>query len=79
MLWIVLAVCLWGLVHSLLAVHKVKEWARQALGERLGRFYRLAYNAFAVVSFLGAGDHVPGTRPDPVPGARAVVIINDWG
>jgi len=52
MLWIVLAVCLWGLVHSLLAGHKVKEWARQALGERLGRFYRLAYNAFAGVSFL---------------------------
>jgi protein-S-isoprenylcysteine O-methyltransferase Ste14 len=52
MLWIVLAVCLWGLVHSLLAGHKVKEWGRRALGERLGRFYRLAYNAFAGVSFL---------------------------
>jgi methanethiol S-methyltransferase len=52
MLWIVLAVCLWGLVHSLLAGHKVKEWARRALAERLGRFYRLAYNAFAGVSFL---------------------------
>jgi protein-S-isoprenylcysteine O-methyltransferase Ste14 len=52
MLWIVLAVCLWGLAHSLLAGHKVKEWARQALGERLGRFYRLVYNLFAGVSFL---------------------------
>jgi methanethiol S-methyltransferase len=52
MLWIVLAVCLWGLVHSLLAGHKVKEWGRRALGERLVRFYRLLYNAFAGVSFL---------------------------
>ena len=52
MLWIVLAVCLWGLGHSLLAGHKVKERERRALGERLGRFYRLAYNAFAGVSFL---------------------------
>jgi protein-S-isoprenylcysteine O-methyltransferase Ste14 len=52
MLWIVLAVFLWGLVHSLLAGHQVKEWVRHALGERLGRFYRLAYNIFAGLSFL---------------------------
>ncbi len=52
MLWIVLAVFLWGLVHSLLAGHNFKEWARHALGEHLGRFYRLGYNVFAGVSFL---------------------------
>ncbi len=52
MLWIVLAVFVWGLVHSLLATNKAKEWARQLLGEGQYRFYRLAYNAFAGLSFL---------------------------
>lgn len=52
MLWIVLAVFLWGLVHSLLATHKAKELAMQILGERLDRFYRLGYNVFAAISFL---------------------------
>lgn len=52
MVWIVLSVLLWGLVHSLLATHKAKEMARQVLGAGPGRFYRLAYNVFAVASFL---------------------------
>jgi protein-S-isoprenylcysteine O-methyltransferase Ste14 len=53
MFWIFLAVFLWGLVHSVLASHNVKELARQVLGRRrLYRFYRLGYNIFAGVSFL---------------------------
>jgi protein-S-isoprenylcysteine O-methyltransferase Ste14 len=52
MLWLVLAVLLWGLLHSLLASLKVKELARQVFGPRVNRFYRLAYNVFAGVSFL---------------------------
>lgn len=52
MLWLVLTVFLWGLVHSLSASHKAKELARQVLGPRLYRFYRLAYNIFAGISFL---------------------------
>jgi methanethiol S-methyltransferase len=52
MLWLVLAVFLWGLVHSLSASHKAKESARQVLGPRLYRFYRLAYNIFSGISFL---------------------------
>ncbi len=52
MTWIVLAVLLWGLVHSLLASHTAKKLARKILGERLQRFYRLAYNIFSGVSFL---------------------------
>ncbi|HEX7542343.1 MAG TPA: isoprenylcysteine carboxylmethyltransferase family protein [Anaerolineales bacterium] len=52
MLWIVLSVLLWGLIHSLFATHKVKELARQVFGPRVNRFYRLAYNVFAGVSFL---------------------------
>lgn len=52
MIWIVVAVLLWGLFHSLLASLKAKELVRRWLGERAGRFYRLAYNVFAGVSFL---------------------------
>ena len=52
MLWLALAVLLWGLLHSLFASHKAKELARQVFGPRLHRFYRLAYNVFAGVSFL---------------------------
>ncbi len=52
MLWIVLSVLLWGLLHSLLASLKGKELARQVFGMRVNRVYRLAYNVFAGVSFL---------------------------
>ena len=52
MVWLVLSVLLWGLLHSLLASLKVKELARQVFGARVNRFYRLAYNVFAGVSFL---------------------------
>jgi protein-S-isoprenylcysteine O-methyltransferase Ste14 len=50
--WIILAVFLWGLVHSLLATHKAKELAVKIFEARQARFYRLAYNVFAGVSFL---------------------------
>jgi len=52
MLWIILAIFLWSLIHSLFAAHGVKERVRHLLGPRLDRFYRLAYNVFAGVSFL---------------------------
>jgi protein-S-isoprenylcysteine O-methyltransferase Ste14 len=52
MIWLVLAVLLWGLLHSLFASHKIKDQARQVFGPRLHRFYRLAYNVFAGISFL---------------------------
>ncbi len=52
MTWLFLAVLLWGLVHSLLASQPVKKQMRKVLGERLQRFYRLAYNIFSGVSFL---------------------------
>ncbi len=50
-LWLVLALAVWGFLHSWLASHGVKK----ALERRLGtffRFYRLFYNLFAVVSFF---------------------------
>jgi protein-S-isoprenylcysteine O-methyltransferase Ste14 len=52
MLWLIILVLSWGLLHSLLASQKAKELARRWLGDRLNRFYRLGYNAFACVSFL---------------------------
>jgi methanethiol S-methyltransferase len=52
MVWIVLAVFLWGLVHSLLASRKAKDLAKRIFGENQNRFYRLIYNVFAGVSFL---------------------------
>jgi protein-S-isoprenylcysteine O-methyltransferase Ste14 len=52
MLWLVLAVLLWGLLHSLFASHKAKELARRAFDGRVNRVYRLAYNVFAGASFL---------------------------
>jgi protein-S-isoprenylcysteine O-methyltransferase Ste14 len=52
MAWIVLSVLLWGFFHSLLASYKAKQLARRVFGLRLYRFYRLAYNYFAGLSFL---------------------------
>ncbi len=52
MILLSLSVLLWGFLHSLLASLKAKEWTRRWLGERLDRFYRLAYNIFSCISFL---------------------------
>ena len=43
---ILLALALWGLIHSVLASHFAKDMIKSP------RFYRLAYNLFAGVSFL---------------------------
>ena len=48
---IILAIAVWGLVHSVLASHIAKDTFRAWLGSGFMRLYRLAYNAFAVVSF----------------------------
>lgn len=51
--WVVLlSVAVYGLVHSLLASLPVKAWAQRAFGPAVLRYYRLAYNLFAGVSFL---------------------------
>ena len=47
---LLLALGLWGIVHSLLASHFAKDMARGTLGAGFMRFYRLAYNIFSVVS-----------------------------
>ena len=51
--WIVLlAVAIYGAVHSWLASLGVKAWARRRYGELAERLYRFAYNLFAVLTFL---------------------------
>src|SRR5512142_24599 len=52
MLWLVLAIAVWGLVHSCLASLGVKEAVRSKFGERDARLYRLGYNAFSVLTFI---------------------------
>jgi len=52
MSWIFLSMVLWGSLHSLLASLKAKELARRWFSENFMHFYRLFYNALAVLSFL---------------------------
>lgn len=49
---LVMSVVAWGAVHSWLAAPPVKDFAGRVLGQRMVRAYRLAYNAFAFISFL---------------------------
>ncbi len=47
-----LALALWGTVHSILASNFAKDLVRSSLGKGFMQLYRLAYNAFAAISFL---------------------------
>ncbi len=51
MIWLVLAIALWGLVHSWLASLGAKAAVMSRFGGRAARMYRLAYNAFSVLTF----------------------------
>jgi len=51
-LWITIGVLAWGVVHSWLASEAMKEAAHRLLGDSGDRFYRLAFNVFACISFL---------------------------
>jgi protein-S-isoprenylcysteine O-methyltransferase Ste14 len=51
--WIILfATFIYGVVHSLLASLQAKALARQWFGPAAGRWFRIAYNFFAVLTFL---------------------------
>ena len=52
MIWLILSVLLWGILHSILASLKAKELARGWIGTGLIRFYRLFYNFLAVLTFM---------------------------
>jgi protein-S-isoprenylcysteine O-methyltransferase Ste14 len=47
---LLLALAIWGVVHSFLASHLAKDLFRLRAGN--SDFYRLAYNIFAAISFL---------------------------
>ena len=47
---LLLALAIWGVVHSFLASHLAKDLFRLKVGSM--DFYRLAYNIFATISFL---------------------------
>jgi len=47
---LLLALAIWGVVHSFLASHFAKDLFRLKMGSM--DFYRLAYNIFAAISFL---------------------------
>ena len=51
MFWLILAIIIWGIVHSVTASLEFKEFLRSLLGMEFMRFYRLLYNVFSVVSF----------------------------
>ncbi len=51
--WLILAtVLIYGLLHSLLASLPVKGFIHRRLGPRSSRWYRLAFNFLAVITFL---------------------------
>ena len=52
MLWLILAIVLWGIVHSLLASMGFKAACQRLFGDKAMRGYRLFYNLFALLSFL---------------------------
>lgn len=52
MTWLILAIVLWGVFHSLLASTGIKDLFRRAFGNGFMKPYRLAYNIYAVVSLL---------------------------
>ena len=52
MIWLLLSIALWGVVHSLLAGTGTKNYFRRVFGDGFMRLYRLLYNLFAAASFL---------------------------
>jgi methanethiol S-methyltransferase len=79
--WLVLlAVLVYGAIHSLLASLAVKRWANDRFGGAARRGYRLAYNLFAVISLLPVLA-LPALLPDrvlytiPFPWAGLTLLI----
>lgn len=53
MLWLILSVVIWAVVHTILASLGAKKWFRKMLiGERGMSYYRFSYNVFSGLSFL---------------------------
>ena len=63
MLWLILAIVLWGIFHSLLASARIKDLFRRAFGDGFMKFYRLFFNFYAMLSILPAV-YLMLTQPD---------------
>ena len=52
MIWLLLVIALWGILHSLLASNAAKNFFHRTFGYGFMKLYRLLYNLFAFFSFL---------------------------
>ena len=52
MFWIIASLILWGFLHSWTASLSFKAFFEKIFGTGVMRFYRLAYNIFALLTFL---------------------------
>lgn len=52
MFWLIFAIVLWGVVHSIMASLGFKQLLQNTLGDDTMRFYRLFYNIFSAISFM---------------------------
>ncbi len=50
--WLILAILIWGVIHSVLASLEAKGVFARWLGTGFMRFYRFLYNLFSLVTFL---------------------------
>ena len=50
---LILSVFLWGFIHSVIASLQFKAFIRRVYGPSSDRWYRLAYNLLAVLTFIG--------------------------
>jgi protein-S-isoprenylcysteine O-methyltransferase Ste14 len=52
MFWLILSVTVWGIIHSLMASLRFKDFFRRILGNGRMKFFRLFYNIVSVISIL---------------------------
>lgn len=52
MFWLILAILVWGMIHSITASLGFKDFLRRSFGDGFMRWYRLLYNVFSVISFV---------------------------
>ena len=51
MFWLIPAIGLWGVVHSIMASLGFKAFLQRTFGDGFMKFYRLLYNVFSALSF----------------------------
>lgn len=51
MIWLILSVIVWGVVHTVMASLEFKNLLRRTFGNGIMKAYRLSYNVFSVITF----------------------------